>query len=274
MASLSISRAWDETKERIASDGRLIVIVAAALLLLPQALASTITPPEQLSGVKPTGALTIIALIAALIGIVGQIAIMRLAMVSRISVGEAISHGVRRFLPVFLAAILLIIAMCIVLIPIVILFGATAALTADDPTQLTGSTLIAAGLIVLLAVLIAPRFLMMMPVATAESGGPVHILKRSWSLGSGHYFQLLGFMLLVLIAAVVIVIATEFVAGTALRIMFGDLEPMSVGALVYGLLFGAFQSGFALVMSVLLARIYVQVSGHEAADVSVPKSGT
>jgi len=274
MAGLSISRAWDETKARLGSDGRLMAIVAAALLLLPQALVSTVTPPEQLSGVAPPGALGLLALVAALVGMVGQIAIIRLALVESTSVGEAIAHGAKRFLPAFLAALLLIVAICIVLIPILLLFGATAALTEGDPSRMTGSVLIAAGLIIILAVLVAPRFLMMMPVATAEQGGPVHILKRSWTLGSGHYFRLLGFMLLVLVAAVVIVFATEFVFGSALKILFGDLEPMSVGALLYGLSFGAFQAAFAVVMSVMLARIYVQLSGQGGLDVSVPKSGT
>ncbi|MFP5328711.1 MAG: hypothetical protein ACLGHC_01040 [Alphaproteobacteria bacterium] len=274
MAGLSISRAWEETKAKLASDGRLMTIVAAALLLLPQALVSTLTPPEQLSGVAPAGALTLLALVAALVGLVGQIAIIRLALVESTSVGEAIGHGVRRFLPAFLAALLLIVAICIVLIPILLLFGATAALTEGDPSRMTGTVLIAAVLIIVLAVLVAPRFLMMMPVATAEQGGPVHILKRSWTLGGGHYFRLLAFMLLVLVAAVVIVFATEFVFGSVLKIAFGNLEPMSLGALLYGLLFGAFQAGFGMVMSVMLARIYVQLSGQGGLDVSVPKSGT
>ncbi|HET9458799.1 MAG TPA: hypothetical protein VFO51_02305 [Sphingomicrobium sp.] len=274
MAGLSISKAWDETKARLGSDGRLMAIVGAALLLLPQALVSTLTPPEQLSGVAPSGALMLLALVAALVGMVGQIAIIRLALVESTSVGEAIAHGARRFLPAFLAAVLLIIAACIVLIPILLLFGATAALTEGDPSRMSGTVLIAAVLIIALAVLVAPRFLMMMPVATAEQGGPVHILKRSWSLGAGHYFRLLGFMLLVLVAAMVIVFATEFVIGAALKLLFGDLEPMSLGALLYGLLFGAIQAAFGVVMSVMLARIYVQVSGQGALDVSVPKSGT
>lgn len=275
MAGLSISRAWDETKARIASDGRLMAIVAAALLLLPQALVSTLAPPEQLSGVKPPGVLTLAALAVALVGMVGQIAIIRLALAESISVGEAILHGLKRFGPVFLAAVLLIIAICIVLVPILLLFGLAGAITTDDPTQMTGNALLAATLIVILAVLIAPRFLMLMPVATAEAGGPIHILKRSWALGSGHYFRLLGFMLIVLVAAVVIVMATEFVAGSVLRIAFGDLEPMSLGALLYGLVFGAFQAALAVVMSVMLARIYVQLAGGAAgAAATVPHSGT
>ena len=274
MAALSISRAWDETKATIAADGRLMMIVAAALLLLPQALIATIAPPEQLSGVEVKGAAGLLPFIAGLIGIVGQIAIIRLAMVRSTSVGEAVGHGFKRFLPVLLAVLLLLLAMCIILIPILLALGVGSGVSVENPDVKPQSALLAAGLIGILALLVAPLFLMMMPVATAEAGGPIHIIKRCWSLGSRHYLRLLAFMLLILVAAFIIVLATEFIAGSVLRIVFGDLEPMSVGALLYGLLFGALQAAFAVVMSVMLTRIYLQLSGREGIDVSVPKSGT
>lgn len=274
MAALSISRAWDETKETVAVDGRLMMIVAAALLLLPQALIATITPPEQLSGVEISGAAGLLPFVAALIGMVGQIAIIRLALVRSISVGEAVNHGLKRFGPVLLAVLLVLLAMCIILIPLAMVLGLGSTISVDDPEAMTQGALAAAGLIAVFAILISPLFLMMMPVATAEAGGPIHILKRSWSLGASHYLRLLGFMLLILVAALVIVLATEFIFGSVLRIVFGDLEPLSFGALLYGLLFGALQAAFAVVMSVMLAKIYVQLSGREGIDVSVPKSGT
>ena len=46
------------------------------------------------------------------------------------------------------------------------------------------------------------------------------------------------------------------------------------GALIYGLLFGALQAFYAIIMSVLLARIYLQLGGGEVETVSVPSSGT
>lgn len=274
MAALSISRAWDETKDTVASDGRLMMIVAAALLLLPQALIATIAPPEQLSGVEVSGAAGLLPFVAGLIGIVGQIAIIRLALVRSISVGEAVTHGLKRFLPVLAAVLLVLLAMCVILIPLMMVLGVGSGISVENPEVMPRAALMAAGLIAVFAILIAPLFLMMMPVATAEAGGPIHILKRSWGLGASHYIRLLAFMLLILVTAFIIVLATEFIAGSALRILFGDLEPLSFGALLYGLLFGALQAAFAVVMSVMLARIYVQLSGREGIDVSVPKSGT
>lgn len=274
MAAFSISRAWDETKERIAADGRLFAIVAAALLLLPQAIVAVGAPPEELSGVRPTGWLNLLAFIAALFGIVGQIAIIRLAQVPATSVGEAISHGLKRFLPVVGAVLLLIVAVFIVAVPLMLLLGGLGALEAAETGAMSRSVVLAVFIIMLLALLVGPKFLLVMPVATAETGGPVHILKRSWSLSGGHYFRLLGFILLILVAAIVVVIATQFVGGSVLLAIFGELSPLSVGALIYALLFGAFQAAFGAVISIMLGRIYLQLAGADAFDVTVPKTGT
>ena len=45
MAKLSISRAWDETREVLKRDGRLLSIVAFALLALPSTVHSRSAPP-------------------------------------------------------------------------------------------------------------------------------------------------------------------------------------------------------------------------------------
>lgn len=276
MAAISISRAWDETKARVGADGRLFTTVAAALLLVPQAIVAAIAPPEDLSGTAPAGWVNLLALLASVVGIVGQVAIIRLAQVPGTSVGEAISHGLRRLLPIIGAIILLVIAVFIVAIPLMLLLGGAVALeavgsgtTPADPTIVT-----AALLIVLLTILVAPKLLMMMPVATAERGGPLHILKRSWTLSNGHYLRLLGFMLLIVVAAIVVVLAVQVVLGAALLAILGNLEPLSVGALVYALLFGAAQAAFAVIISIMLARLYLQLAGRDQAEVSVPSSGT
>jgi hypothetical protein len=274
MAALSVSRAWDEAKARIAADGRLFTIVAAALLLLPQAIVAAVAPPQELSGIAPPGWANVLALIAGIFGIVGQIAIIRLAQVPATSVGEAISHGLKRLLPVLGAVILLCIAIFIVAVPLMLLFGGAGAIEAAERGAADPAILTAVLIILVLALLIAPKFLMMMPVATAERGGPLHIIKRSWSLSRGHYFRLLGFMLLILVAAVVIVIATQFVAGTVLLAIFDELTPLSLGALLFALLFGAAQAAFAAVISIILARIYLQLAGGDPVEASVPKSGT
>lgn len=278
MAGLSISRAWDETKARIAADGKLMMAVALALILLPQAVIALTGPPEPLSGVELPAWINLLVLLATLATLVGQVAIARLAIGPATDVGGAISHGAKRLLAVIGALLLLAIALFLIAVPLVLLFAGTGAFDAAAAGAPSGALGIAVLLLLVLAILIGARFLLIIPVAAAEPGGPIHILKRSWSLAGGHYAKLVGFIILLLIVVSILSLAVQFGGGTLIQLFF-DISPFSVGALLYGLLFGALQAAYAVGTTVLLARMYLQLVDRDLADrdsagVTVPKSGT
>jgi hypothetical protein len=274
MSSLSISRAWDETKSVIAHDGRLIAAVALALILLPQAIVGVIAPPPTLSGEEPASWVSLLNLLVALFGIAGQIAIIRLAIGPTTTVGEAISHGLRRLLPGFAALLLFVIPLVVLLVILLIAIGGPDAMqslingtkSAPEPRQAAAILLF-----VVFAILISVRFQLTIPVAAAENGGPIALLRRSWALTAGHYWRLLAVLLLVFAAAIVLLLFAQIVGGILARLIFGDVKPFTVGALIVALISAAAQTVFAATFSVLLARIYVQLSGRDTA--SVPKSG-
>jgi len=115
MTALSISKAWEETKARIAADGRLMAIVAAALIILPGLVVEVISP----SSIRTSSSFveSILILISSLLALIGQLSIIRLAVTPAVSVGEAIGHGARR-MPIYLvAAILLTVVFIVALIP-------------------------------------------------------------------------------------------------------------------------------------------------------------
>ena len=113
---------------------------------------------------------------------------------------------------------------------------------------------------------------MVMPVATAETSNPIEILRRSWAMTKGHYWRLLAFLIMILILAAVLLLTAEMFGGILARVAFGDVKPLSLGALIVALITGAAQAVFTILSSLMLARIYVQLSGRGIA--SVPKSGT
>jgi hypothetical protein len=262
MAKLSISRAWDETQKVLAHDGRLLASVALALVLLPEVVASVLVPPPNLSGEQPPSWMPAVSILVALAGLIGQIAIIRLALGPTTSVGQAISHGLRRFLP-GLGAVLLF------GLPLAFAMGLLFALLAG-PTALealrNGTADPAAGRVILvllvLALLVSARFQLIMPVTTGESGGPIRILRRSWELGSGHYLRLLGFLVAIIITALIVFLAAQFLGGILAHTMFGDAKPLSLSALVIALISGVVQTAFVVVVSTLLARIYAQVASR------------
>jgi membrane-anchored glycerophosphoryl diester phosphodiesterase (GDPDase) len=133
----------------------------------------------------------------------------------------------------------------------------------------------AAGMILLFVAVvfaISIRFQMVVPVATAETANPIEILKRSWELTRGHYWRLLGFLLVALLFAVVVLLSAQILGGILGRIAFGDAKPFTIGALVVSLISAAAQAVFTCLIGVMLARIYVQLAGR--GTVGVPNSGT
>lgn len=273
MAELSISKAWDESRDILARNGKLLGAVAAAMVLLPQVVVGVVTG-QAASASSPGLAAIILIVIAAIIGIVGQLAIARLALGTKVSVGESIGHGLRRS-PAFIGALLLIIlgvvAFFIVAGTILIAVGAVDG-TVTQPRPRDVMVIL---LVLLLPMLfIAVRLLPTVPVATAEARGPLGILTRSWALTRGHFGRLLGFILMFLVAALITAVAVGAVGGTLTALLFGSTEPFTLGALVISLLMGLLQAALIVVYVVMIARIYVQLAGDGAAEASVPTSGS
>ena len=273
MSKLSISRAWEETQQVLAHDGRLLASVALALVLLPEVVANVIVPSASFTGGQPPLWIPVLFILVSIAGLVAQIAIMRLALGPATSVGDAISHGVRRFLP-GLGAILLF------GFPLAILLGLSFALLAGPAAAealRTGAADPASGRILLLLLfvlfLVSARFQLILPVAAAESGGPLRILRRALELSSGHYLRLVGFLLAMLVTGLIVLFAAQFLGGIIAQTLFGDPKALSVSALVVALVNGVVKTAFVVVLSTLLARIYAQLAGVHAAQVGVPKSG-
>ena len=272
MAALSISRAWDESKAIFARDGRLLVAVALALVVLPTVIVGLVVPSDPAEGGLYSG---LVQTAAALIATVGQLALIRLAIGPPTTVGAAISHGLRRFPSLLGAMILLVLAIFLLMIPIVLILAAAGLVDLENQARtLTGPAAAIIGLAVIAIIAVAVRFLLTAPVASAEAAGPITILKRSWALTSGHYWRLLGFLVLILILAIVLMLAAGAIGGVLGTILSPGLEVFSLGALVLALFVGIAQGVFTVLTSVMVARIYLQLSGRDSIDVTVPKTGT
>lgn len=263
MAKLSLSRAWEESRAVLQHDGKLLTIVALALIALPSTVQAMVTPQAPQGELPPPGAWIIVALAALLIGIVGQLAIIRLAVGSHATVGDAINHGMRRA-PAYFAAVF------IWILPIAI----AGAFLIESMRGAKPSAAAATAFVVLMLAVIffVVRLILMPPVASTESVGPIGILQRSWALTRGNWWRLFVFLLLFIIAAFCLVIATEAVVGTLVTLVFGTPEHMSVGALIIALATQLLISALSVVYFVMVARMYLQLTGEEAVA-GVPSSG-
>ena len=263
---LSISRAWDETREIFRRDGSLLISVALALIVFPEVVVGLIDPRTGSAEAASSGLVQTLRFFAGLITLIGQLALIRLALGPSTTVGEAIRHGARRFLYALGAIVLLFVLLAIIVIPTV---AVIALLSGIDLAQMssakpTGPAAMLILFVVLLALALSVRFTLVSPVASAEDVGPIEIVKRSWNLTRGHYWRMLGLVLLLLVAALVLLIAAGIVGGILARLISQDIEPFSVASLIVALLGGIAQGAFSVLGSVMLARTYAQLAGFEA----------
>jgi hypothetical protein len=271
MPQLSISRAWEESRAIFTRDGALLTAVALALLVLPETVAGLITPPI---GGTASYAGRIITIIAGMIGLAGQLAIVRLAIGPSTTVGQAIQHGVRRFLPTFAAVLALVFAFALIVIPLLLLLiwlrvvGMPVEGQQPPPSFAAFSFAMA-----LTALFLSIKFSLLVPVSVAEQQGPLTLIKRSWNLTSGNYWRLLAFMILMVVAAIIVLLAAQFVGLFAARLLAGNIAPLSLAALVLSLFQAVASAGMTILFALMLARIYLQLAGREQVHASVPSSG-
>lgn len=273
-SKLSISRAWEETRSRVATDGKLLLTVAFALIALPSAIVQFAYPREGV-GASPQSILeALLVFIVTIIGIVGQLALIRLAIGPSLTVGDAIRHGARRTLPYLGAAILLIIGLFVMALPVGLALAALGMTIEPSAGGMPPAGWLIVLLFLALLLYFAARLLLISAVASAEPVGPLAMIKRSWSLTEGNAGRLLGFLFLLIIAALVVVGALTLVTNLAITLAFGQPDPLSVSALVIALVAAIANAAVTTLFVVMLARFYVQLSGEDLVTPSVPSSGT
>ncbi len=267
MAKLSISRAWDEARSTLGTNAGLLTTIGLAMFVLPGVVGDLVTPAAPEGQLPPLGAWTIVAAIVVLIALVGQLAVIRLAIGSRATVGEAIGHAARRA-PVYFIATL------IWTLPFLLVGAVLIGMIARDPATASPAVILALFLLACVMLFFAIRMLMTSAVASAEAVGPGRIIRRSWQLTAGNFWRLLAFFLLFIITLLVAALAIQSIAGIIAQVALGGDEPMTVGALFVSLVTQLVSAAISVALMVMLARIYVQLAGDGGVETSVPTSGS
>jgi hypothetical protein len=266
---LSLNDAWNDTAAFVKREWRLLAPIALLLNALPMAFAMAMMPKlSPQTGIEP-GLWLIAVPVAAFIGIVGKIAICFLAMSSGRSVGEGLKRGLSRFLPLFALYLLVGLAVGLLFVIVSIISGLLFSGAGTQPPSRGALTGIGVLLVLVMGpvlLVISVRLMMAAPVAAAEEGGPITILKRSLDLTRPVFWPLLGFLILTTILSVVIQMAASAIVGIPILLVAGPPDGGISQALL--LLVGAVVSTLVTVyLTTMVARIYLRLAGRPNADV-------
>lgn len=260
MSKLSIGDVWAQSAAFLRAEGRLVAPIALALLALPGALLVMIAPPDgkgapmTVADQPPPGPWLIGALILLSVMLMGQLAISRLALGWDQSVGSALRLSLRRFLTLLGANVLLVAIVFIPLLLVITLFS-----LGGKAGEALGWVAVA---IPLLMVFI--RASLSLPIAANEDAGPLGTLRRSFAISRGVSWRLLGFAGVFALGAIVLAGAVSAVTGSLLVALLGKPEPWSVALTLMALIGGIAQAAILTVWTVMLSRIYLQLTSESA----------
>jgi hypothetical protein len=284
MASLSISKAWDEGARFAAREFRLLFPIAFLFLALPPLLFQLIVPPpagfDSAATTLPTGELGAYAFVGLGTGLVelvlstlGSLAITHLALRPGVSVGESFSVASRRLLPTMGAVLIILIAAVLVFFGLSLAFGASflALLFGSgganaDPgpaaAGLIGAALLFLLLFAVLALALGAKLLPMTAVSVAEEKGPLGMIARSWQLTKGHFWKLVATLLIIGIVYMIGAGALFMMIGAIVWATIGNPAMSTTAAFVVALLAAFITAVIAPFFLAFTARIYAQLTGR------------
>ena len=253
--SVSIGTAWSEAAAFVAGEKRLLAPLVLALMVIPTTVAQLIQPANPLAAADGLPAWMAIALVALLIGLVGQMAVIRLAMGADRSLGATIGLALRRLPATLGAFVLYFLALSLLLIPLVVVMSlASGAAPGQEPGGVDA-------LIVLMVFAAVPRILLAPALAMREPLGPLGLVKAAWSATRGQYWRLLAFFLLILVASLIFALAASSVVGSIATLALGKPEPLSVSRLLIALAGGLVQGVVATIYAAMIGRLLLQLPG-------------
>ncbi|HEY1605688.1 MAG TPA: glycerophosphoryl diester phosphodiesterase membrane domain-containing protein [Allosphingosinicella sp.] len=266
--NLSITKAWDEAAAFVKQEAGILFPIVFALTVLPSLIAQTLS--QRLAGdtgvahgstADPgpllAGALAVLLMLVAVIFLSswGNLVVNLLAMRRETLVRNAFGRALRRVLPLLGATLLCAIAAIAIVLP----FAAAVGLGAGTPRPGPAALLLL--IVIPAAFFFGVRLMLMSPVAAAERSGPIGIIRRSWQLTSGHFWQLLGFLLLMILVILVLLLAVRSVGGILITMTAGEPKPDSLGFFLMQLVSGILQAVWATYFITAVARIYEQLAG-------------
>lgn len=285
--TVRIGSVWDSTQQVLAGRASMLVPFAAIGFVLPTMLQVLLVPQTSMAQMSASASATglLVGLIAIVLGIWAQLAIMALATHPATTSAEASRAGVRRLLPLLGVAFAmgLIIAL-VVFVPLVVLglsgFDFTRAVAAQGnpalmPPLPSGAALfigLYALTLVVLGFWLMARSMLTYAVVLNERRG-LGAIRRSIALTRGMTWRLIGITILFSIVFFVAAAAVQGVAGLIFRLILGADRITWVLALT-GLVGSIVTAGFMTMAYVFIARLYVATAGVPVAAPHHPEDGS
>ena len=258
--SISMSAIWDESAALIRRESHLLVPVALATVGIGSVISGLTQPETPAAGLGAMGALGFI--LGNVMGLIGNLALMALALMPGMSVGESLRLAIARMPKMLGIVALFLIALIVMMIPIVIILKLSGApISANMTAEELPAMAILSVLIVGAVLLYASARLVTLSAAVVDRNPPViEAIKSSFAATRGIAAKIVGVVLLFFVVTLVVSGAAASITG----ILFGMLGK-AVGAPLLGkgltvLVTGMVSALLSIVSTVFAAMLYRKLS--------------
>jgi membrane-anchored glycerophosphoryl diester phosphodiesterase (GDPDase) len=260
--SISMSAIWDESAAMIRRESHLMVPVALATVGIGSVISGLAQPETAAAGMSVIAILGFV--IGNILGLVGNLALMALALMPGMSVGESLSLAVARLPKMLGIAVIFFIAIIALMIPVVIILKLSGApISANMTAEELPAVVILCALIVGALLLYVSARLLTLSAAVVDRNPPViEAIKSSFAATRGIAGKIVGVVLLFLVLTLVISGAAASISG----IVFGMIGK-AVGAPLLGTLLATVVTGMvsallSIISTVFGAMLYRKVSAQ------------
>ena len=258
MTAFSLGTVWEETVAFLRRESGLMIPVALAIFGPAQLMMDFGLQKAMAMRASADAALSwqaFLILPGGLLMLLGNLVVTLLVMVPGISVGEALSGGIRR-LPTALGAMFLVFTgVMAAMLAIVVAATLGAMLFGADPRSPVLATQLAVLIMIPFGVMWL-RLLLLPTVAAVEPVGPAEAIRRAWDLGRNNLLRLLGIWLILVFLSILLAMIEMFVVGSVaelLKRVTGELVlSMTLQSIANAAIGALLSMGFA----VYLALVY------------------
>jgi hypothetical protein len=259
---ISMSAIWDESAAMIRRESHLMVPVALATVGIGSVISGFTQPETPAAGLGAIGILGFV--IGNILGLIGNLAMMALALMPGMSVGESLRLAVAR-LPKMLAIVaLFLIALIVMMIPIVIILKMSGAPISANMTaeQLPASVVLCALIVGAVLLYVSARLLTLSAAIVDRNPPALEAIKSSFASTRGIAIKIVGVLLLFFVVTLVLSGAAAAISG----IIFGMIGK-AVGAPLLGkgltlLVTGMVSALLSIVSTVFGAMLYRKLSAQ------------
>lgn len=268
MKRVSVEQTFLWAQQFVAREWRLLLPVTLTFLALPPLLVDLLVPASAQAPMVPLADLQsgkaqipmaawLIGLAVVLVGCIGQLALVALGLVARISVREAIILGFTR-LPVLIATGLITVCMVMFITVLAVLALNIAPIA---PAAQQGLLLF---LIVGLMLFLSIRLMPLGPLIVERPIGPIAAVRRAWDLTSGVFWRVTGALAIYVFGAFIVVAASSSALGSILTLGAKAVGQPEVGIVLAKVLFRVCVAAASAGIQIVIVSLYRQLAASSS----------